>query len=97
MSLPNVLKWYCRKVKRRAETRLFIWREMMADRYNASRCTDSTAQRAVENIEQEQRNTAADKRAGKLMGTLLRMADLAGFVVEEKPRIVDRRTGRRYR
>lgn len=69
----------------------------MADRYNTSHCADPTPQQAMGNIEQEQRNAATDKRAGKLMGTLLRMADLAGFVVEEKPCIVDRRTGRKYR
>ena len=69
----------------------------MADRYNVSHCADPTPQQAMENIEQAERAAAADKRANKLMGTLLRMADLAGFVVEEKPRIVDRRTGRRYR
>ena len=68
----------------------------MADRYNVSHCADPTPQQAMENIEQAERAAAADKRANKLMGTLLRMADLAVFVGEEKPRIVDRRTGRRY-
>ena len=64
--------------------------------YNESHCADLTAAEALKEIEHEPKDKAAEKRANNLIGTMLRVASLAGFTVLGLE-VEDNRTGKKYR
>ena len=58
---------------------------------NASGCKDLTAYKALKNIERE------EERFSKLLQTIFNVCDLAGFRVEGRIVLEDKRTGRIWR
>ena len=62
------------------------------DRYNASGCKDLTAYEAIRNIERE--DAARFKR---LLATIFYICDLAGFHLEERLVLRDKKTGKVWR
>ena len=64
-------------------------------KYNASGCKDLTAYYALENIEKEQKAEAA--RFEKLRNTIINICDLAGFRVEGKLTLRNKKTGKVWR
>ena len=63
---------------------------MRKDLYNASGCKDPTAYRALRNVEDEERYK-------KLLSTLFYLCDLAGFRIEGRVVLRDKRTGKVWR
>lgn len=63
-------------------------------KYNASGCKDLTAYQAIVNIENEKR---AEARFKKVIKTMLNVCYLAGFQVEERIVLRDKKTGRVWR
>ena len=59
-------------------------------RKNASYCTDLTAYEAIKNAEETE-------RFEKLLRTIFYLCDLAGFHIEGRIVLVDKRTGRTWR
>lgn len=60
-------------------------------RYNASGCKDLTAYEALSNIEREER------RLKKLISALHTVADLAGYTIDNRITVTDKRTGKTWR
>lgn len=58
---------------------------------NASGCLDLTAYEAIKNVESE------DERFHKLLHTIFYICKLAGFDIEGRIVLVDKRTGRVWR
>lgn len=65
-------------------------------RYNASGCRDDTAYQALKNIEREQ-DRADTERIKKLLATIFYICDLAGFLVEGRISLRDKKTGKIWR
>ena len=64
-------------------------------KYNASGCKDLTAYQAIVNMENEKKRDGA--RVRKLINTILYICNLAGFHVEERIVLRDKKTGRVWR
>lgn len=64
--------------------------EMENPKYNGSGCKDLTAYEAIENIESE-------KRLRRLLAVIFRLCDKAGFEVEERIILRDKKTGKIWR
>ena len=64
--------------------------------YNNSHCADLTAAEAMRKIEMEPKDRAEERRAESLIGTMLRVASLAGYAVHELA-IESIRTGKKYK
>lgn len=63
-------------------------------RRNASGCMDLTAYEAIRNADRE---AEAEKRYKKLLSTIFYIADLAGFHIEGRFTIRDKKTGKVWR
>lgn len=63
-------------------------------RYNASGCLDLTAYEAIKRADEE---AEAEARFRKLLGTLFYICDLAGFHIESRLEIRDKKTGKVWR
>lgn len=63
-------------------------------RRNASGCMDLTAYEALRNIERE---AEAEERFKKLLSTIFYITELAGFHIEGRLVIRDKRTGKIWR
>lgn len=63
-------------------------------RRNASGYMDLTAYEAIENVDRE---ADAEKRYKKLLSTIFYICDLAGFHIEERIVIRDKKTGKVWR
>ena len=63
---------------------------MSNDRYNGSHYTDLTAYHAINSIEEE-------KRVNKLVSTIFYIAHLAGYEVEGRITLKNKRTGKIWR
>lgn len=62
---------------------------------NGSGCKDMTAYDAIKNIEREERQKQAEEdRLRKLVMTIFDVCDLAGFHVEGRIILKDKRTGK---
>ena len=61
------------------------------EKYNASGCKDLTAYKAIKKIERE------EERFSKLLQTIFNVCDLAGFRVEGRIVLEDKKTGRVWR
>ena len=59
-------------------------------KFNGSGCKDMTAYKAIENIE-------AEKRFKKLLYKIFRVCDSAGFHLEERIVVRDKKTGKIWR
>ena len=64
-------------------------------RYNASGCKDLTAYEALKNIEREEREKEA--KVKRLLTVLFYIVDLAGFHVEGRIVLKDKKTGKVWR
>lgn len=64
-------------------------------RYNASGCKDLTAYEALKNVEREEREKEA--KVKRLLTVLLYIVDLAGFRVEGRIVLKDKKTGKVWR
>lgn len=64
--------------------------------YNNSHCADLTAAEAMRKIEREPKDRAEERHAESLIGTMLRVANLAGYTVRELA-IESNRTGKKYK
>ena len=64
-------------------------------RRNASGCWDLTAYEAIRNVDREAAN--AEKRYKKLLSTIFYICDLAGFHIEGRITIKDKKTGKVWR
>jgi len=60
-------------------------------RRNASKCLDPTAYRAIKNIDKE------EERFHKLLHTIFYICDIAGFEIEGRIALIDKKTGRIWR
>ena len=67
---------------------------MRNPKYNASGCKDLTAYHALRNVEREE---MAEARYRKLLATIFSMCELAGFHLEDRIVLKDKRTGRVWR
>ena len=63
-------------------------------RRNASGCMDLTAYEAIRNVERE---ADAERRYKKLLSTIFYICDLAGFHIEGRIEIRDKKTGKVWR
>lgn len=63
-------------------------------RYNASGYLDLTAYKALENVEKEAKDT---ERFNHLLSTIFYICDLAGFHVEGRIVLKDKKTGKIWR
>ena len=63
--------------------------------YNPSGCKDPTAYKAVKNVTREEKSS--EERLNKLLATLFYVIDLAGFEVEGRIALKDRKTGTVWR
>lgn len=63
-------------------------------RRNASGCMDLTAYEAIRNIDRE---AEAEVRFKKLLNTIFSVCDLAGFHIEGRLEIRDKKTGKIWR
>jgi hypothetical protein len=63
-------------------------------RYNASGCLDLTAYKALENVDRDARDT---ERLNHLLMTIFYICDLAGFHVEGRIVLRDKKTGKIWR
>lgn len=63
---------------------------MSNDRFNASHCRDYTAYQAMNNIDEE-------KRVSRLIGHLLYVINLAGYQLEGRIILVNKKTGKTWR
>ena len=63
---------------------------MKNPRLNGSGCKDLTAYRAIENVESE-------RRLKKLLAEIFQLCDKAGFHVEERIVLRDKKTGKIWR
>ena len=63
-------------------------------RLNASGYPDPTAYEAIRNVDRE---AAAEKRYKKLLSTIFYICDLAGFHIEGRITIKDKKTGKVWR
>lgn len=63
-------------------------------RRNASGCMDLTAYEAIKNVEREEE---AEERFRKFLSTIFYLSDLAGFHIESRLTIRDRKTGKVWR
>ena len=63
---------------------------MKNEKFNASGCIDLTAYKAIENIESE-------RRFKKLLAQIFRLCEKAGFHVEGRIVLKDKRTGKVWR
>lgn len=63
---------------------------MKNEKYNASGCKDLTAYKAIENVESE-------RRFKKLLAQIFRLCEKAGFHVEGRIVLRDKKTGKIWR
>jgi hypothetical protein len=63
-------------------------------RRNASGCWDLTAYEAIRNVDRE---ADAERRYKKLLSTIFYICDLAGFHIEGRITIRDKKTGKVWR
>lgn len=63
----------------------------MSSKKNAEGYSDPTAYEAIKNIEEE------EARFHKLLNTIFYLCDLAGFRLEERLVLTDKRTGKTWR
>jgi hypothetical protein len=63
-------------------------------RRNASGCLDLTAYEAIRNVDRE---ADAERRYKKLLSTIFYICDLAGFHIEGRITIKDKKTGKVWR
>lgn len=63
-------------------------------RRNASGCMDLTAYEAIRNVDRE---ADAERRCKKLLSTIFYICDLAGFHIEGRITIKDKKTGKVWR
>ncbi len=64
-------------------------------RRNASGCWDLTAYEAIRNVDREAAD--AEKRYKKLLSTIFYLCNLAGFHIEGRITIKDKKTGKVWR
>lgn len=64
------------------------------EKYNASGCKDLTPYQAIKNITREEQ---AEERFNKLLATIFYIVDLAGFHLEERVVLKDKKTGKVWR
>ena len=62
--------------------------------YNPSGCKDLTAYHAIKNVTREEQ---AEERLNKLLATIFYIVDLAGFHIEERIVLKDKKTGKVWR
>ena len=60
------------------------------DFYNASHCADSTAYQAIENVDEE-------IRVKRLIGHILYIINLAGYHLEGRITLTNKKTGKTWR
>jgi hypothetical protein len=63
-------------------------------RYNGSGCLDLTAFEAIQNVDRE---IEAEERFKKLLSTIFYICDLAGFHIEGRVVLKDKKTGKIWR
>lgn len=63
---------------------------MQNEKYNASGCKDLTAYKAIENVESE-------RRFKRLLAQIFQLCDKAGFHIEGRIVLRDKKTGRIWR
>jgi hypothetical protein len=63
-------------------------------RKNGEGYNDPTAYKAIKEVDRQQ--SEVDARFYKLLHTIFHMAELAGFVIEDRIHARDRRTGKKY-
>lgn len=61
---------------------------------NASGCKDMTPFLAIENINREEKEDRDEARFKRLLATIFYLCDLAGFNIENRIEIRDKRTGK---
>jgi hypothetical protein len=71
-----------------------VKKELKNPMFNASGCKDLTAYEAIEKVEQDRKD---EERIKKLLATIFYVCDLAGFHIEERIVLKDKRTGKVYR
>lgn len=67
---------------------------MDKEKLNASGCKDLTAYQAIKNVEREAKDEA---RVKKLLATIFYVCDLAGFHLEDRIVLKDKKTGKIWR
>ena len=67
---------------------------MNKDKYNKSGYKDLTAYYAIQNIEREEKET---ERRKKLLSTIFYIADLAGYRIEGRISLKDKKSGKIWR
>lgn len=63
-------------------------------KFNASGCKDLTAYQALRNVEAEEK---AEARYRKLLATIFSICELAGFHLEDRIVLKDKKTGKVWR
>jgi hypothetical protein len=71
-----------------------VKKELKNPMFNNSGCKDLTAYEAIENVERDRKD---EERIKKLLATIFYVTDLAGFHIEERLVLKDKRTGKVYR
>lgn len=61
------------------------------NKHNASGCLDLTAYKAIKNVSEE------ENRFNKLLRTIFYITELAGFEIEGRIVLIDKKTGRTWR
>ena len=64
------------------------------EKYNPSGCKDLTAYHALRNVEAEEK---AEARYRKLLATIFSICELAGFHLEDRIVLKDKKTGKVWR
>lgn len=67
---------------------------MRNEKFNASGCKDLTAYQALRNVEAEEK---AEARYRKLLATIFSICELAGFHLEDRIVLKDKKTGKVWR
>lgn len=65
----------------------------MTDRYNASHCADMTAAQAIDAADAQRNRERLETRAHSVIGTMLRVAGLAGYEVTGELVLTHRASG----
>lgn len=65
----------------------------MTDRYNASHCADMTAAQAIDAADAQRNRERLETRAHSVIGTMLRVAGLAGYEVTGDLELTHRMSG----
>ena len=66
-------------------------------KYNASGCKDMTVFYAIENVSREEKKRADEERVKKLLKSIFRETEKAGFHLENRLILRDKKTGKVWR